>query len=115
VTDYSEPRADVSKYTVYPRGYDQSPFSDSDHFCVCVERYPDTGRWRIHTSGSLICTHKGTWTWDRPQVRHLTRFDTAEAALKVALRAVDKRPGGRSLVNAIEGPRGREIAARKES
>jgi len=114
MTEYSAPRAAATKYTVYPTGYDQSPFSDSHHFVIYVEQYHDTGRWRVHDNFQ-ICTHNGTWTHDRAQVRHLTRFDTMEAAMEVALVAVDTRPGARSMIAAIESPRGREIAASKES
>lgn len=109
-TTYSPARVGVTKYTIYPTGYEQSPFSDSDHFCIFVEQYPDTGRWRVYDGfrHGQIVTHKGTWTRDRPQVRHLTRFDTAEEAIKVALVAVDTRPF-RNLVEWIEGPRGQKI------
>ena len=115
MTEYSKPCVVVTKYTVRPTGYDESPFADTDRFCIYVEQYPDTGRWRIHDGFRYgqIATRKGTWTRDRPQVRHLTRFDSAEEALEVALTAVDTMPH-RNLVTWIESPRGREIASVKE-
>lgn len=112
---YSAPRVSATTYTVYPTGYDESPFSDTNSFCIYIEQYPDTGRWRVHDGfrHGQILTRKGTWTRDRPQVRHLTRFDTAVEAAAAAVKAVDTLPF-RNLIQWIESPRGQEITAAKE-
>lgn len=102
MTEYSPPRAAPTQYTIYPTGYDQSPV-DSRHFCVYVEQFPDTGRWRIHDGfrGGGLVSRTGRWIDDKPLNRQWTRFDTAEEAIEVALRAVDTRPF-RNLVQWIE-------------
>jgi hypothetical protein len=114
VPKYSAPRVSATKYTVYPTGYDESPFSDSYSFCIYVEQFHDTGRWRIHDGferGGQLVSRTGRWIDNTPLNRQWTRFDTAEEAIAVAVKAVDTRPH-RNLVEWIESPRGQEIAKR---
>jgi hypothetical protein len=116
MTEYSEPRVGVTKYTIYPTGYDQSTFSDSYHFCIYVEQFHDTGRWYIHDGfRENRCTHKGTWVYENNLNKQWTRFDTAEEAIEVALKAVDNRPGNRNLVKAMEMMAARKAAEEKVS
>lgn len=101
---YSAPRAQVTKYTIYPTGYDEAGFSDKSHFVCYVEQYPDTGRWRVHDGfnyGRLLSRQTGKWIRDRPLNRQWTRWDNAEEAVEAALKAVDVAHG-RDLVSDWE-------------
>lgn len=101
-TTYSKPRFSVTKYTVYPEGYDQGSTHGSNTFCVYVEQFPDTGKWYIHDGTNyFLSTHKAVWVARSNLNKKWTRFDTAEEALDVALKAVDTRYQ-RRLVDWLE-------------
>ena len=99
----SEPRASVTKYTIFPRGYDEASLGDAYHFCIYVEQFIDSRKWRIHdgyTRGGQVVTHKGNWVWDTPLNRQWTRFESADEALEIALVAVDNHPTRTNLIDA---------------
>lgn len=104
MADYSEPYYEATKYTIYPTGAKQFSPEVVRSYCIYVEKFYDTGRWRVHDgfSGGHLLSRTGNWLWDTPLNRQWTRFDTLQDALLAAMLAVDKRVGKMSLVELME-------------
>ena len=90
------PTVEVSKYTVYPDGYDLVPTSDKYHWTLSVElRNPEKGLWAV-SNGYAVYTRAGVEDGDplpsNRDAEHLaeTRFHLQEA-LDLAERIVNVR------------------------
>jgi hypothetical protein len=88
------PRHEITRYEVYPDGYDESTIVDKRNWILYVERREqENGEylWKVSRSpggGGFVLTRKGKWIYDQRLQLRWTRH-SLEDALALADKHVD--------------------------